>query len=1046
MRRIHVPLLPGILVATFLLVGTSSAYSRNAITHHPRELTNFKLKTGSSFSISPGFILPDQTITGKVTDNNGNPVAGVAIRVQGKNQGTYSDGNGNFSIQASQGDVLIFSSIGFVTQHITVGSEDKISVKLANSNTTMNEVVVTALGISRKAASLTYANQAISGNAVNKVKSDNLMDALNGKVAGVDISPSASGVGGSVKVIMRGNKNAFGSNQPLYVIDGIPMSNNSNAQGQPNGTYGGGSDGGDGISNLNPDDIASITFLEGASAAALYGSQAANGVVLITTKKGRIGKAEIHYSSSFTVSSISYKPKFQNEYGETPNGNQSWGAKLASPASADNLSTFYQKGQNYTNSVDFSAGTAQAQTYFSYANTKATGVMPTNSLMRNNFTFREDANFLNDKLTLEANINYITQKIHNTPLQGLYLNPITGLYLFPVGVDINQYKQNYGVPVTSRNGLLTMNWVANEDVQSNPWWLLYKDPNFSTRNRIIISVVAKYKFTDWLNLQLRGNTDRTADTYEQDLYAGSNPVNVTGSNGSFTGSNQAFTQTYGDAILNFNVPMKSDLKINGLLGTSITNQNTVGQGYGAGSGLAIPNVFILQNVLTSSSSPVYTLPANHNQIQSVFANLNFAYKDWLYLDLTGRNDWSSNLAFTNNESYFYPSVGLSFILSDVVTLPKFIDFAKLRGSYAEVASSVPQYITNPINYLANGGAVTFNTVEPNPALKPTNTKSKEAGIDLHLFDSRARFSFTWYQNNTFNQFIQYTPAASTGFTVGYLNAGNIQNKGIELTLSYDVIKDRALKWNTSINYSSNKNTIIELNPAAPDAPIWLTGYQPNAYGSALVKGGSWGDIYGVKFERSDAGQIKLNSSDQPINDNTFVKVGNANPKWQMGWNNDFNYKNFDLSFLIDGKFGGQVLSMTQMMMDSYGVSLASGQARDKGGVSINGVDPSGHPVTTVDAQNWYSTIGGRSGIAEAYIYSATVVRLRQVSLGYDFPIRDSFIKSLRLSLIGSNLFYFYKKAPYDPEITMSTGNGMSGVDVFTQPTTRNVGAQLNVSF
>ncbi|MGH2642768.1 MAG: carboxypeptidase-like regulatory domain-containing protein, partial [Chitinophagaceae bacterium] len=517
MRSIKIPLLLLIVTSVSLLIGTSNAYSRDVFMLH-RESNSLR----SVLSTTPDFILPGNIIRGKVTDNNGNPVAGVAVRIKNKEQGTYTDGNGNYSLEASQGDVLVFSSVGFETQQVTVGTNDNVSIKLASSNTTMNEVVVTALGVSRKEASLTYANQAISGNAVNQVKSDNLMDALNGKVAGVDISPSSSGVGGSVKVIMRGNKNAFGSNQPLYVIDGIPMSNGSNANGQPNGTYGGGADGGDGISNLNPDDIASITFLEGASAAALYGSQAANGVVLITTKKGRIGKSQIHYSSSFTTSSISYKPKFQNEYGETPNGNQSWGAKLSSPSSGNNLSAFFVNGQNYTNSVDFSAGNATAQTYFSYANTKASGVMPTNSLMRNNFTFREDGHFLDDKLTLTANINYVTQKIHNTPLQGLYLNPITGLYLFPVGVDINQYKQHYGVPVTSRNGLPTMNWVANEDVQSNPWWLLYMDPNNSTRNRVIISVVAKYQFTNWLSLQLRGNTDRTSDTYEQDLSAGSN--------------------------------------------------------------------------------------------------------------------------------------------------------------------------------------------------------------------------------------------------------------------------------------------------------------------------------------------------------------------------------------------------------------------------------------------------------------------------------------------------------------------------------------------
>ncbi|HEY5393457.1 MAG TPA: TonB-dependent receptor, partial [Hanamia sp.] len=510
--------------------------------------------------------------------------------------------------------------------------------------------------------------------------------------------------------------------------------------------------------------------------------------------------------------------------------------------------------------------------------------------------------------------------------------------------------------------------------------------------------------------------------------------------------NQTFTQTYGDAIASFKVPMKSAFKLNGLLGTSITNQNTIGASYGAGQGLSIPNVFILQNVVTSSTSPVSTLPANHNQIQSVFGNLNLSFNDWAFLDVTGRNDWSSNLAFTSNSSYFYPSVGLSFILSQVLKLPDFITFAKIRGSYAEVATSVPQYITNPINYLAGGGSVTFNTVEPNPELKPTNTKSTEAGTDLRFFDNRLSLNFTWYKSNTYNQFIQYTPAASTGYTVGYLNAGNIENKGIELVLSYDVVKNKQFSWNTGLNYSNNKNTIIALDPSAPKSTIFLTAPQPNAFGSALTAGGSWADIYGVKFERSAKGQIMLNSSDQPINNNTFVKVGNPNPKWQMGWNNTFNYKHFNFSFLVDGKFGGQVMSMTQMMMDSYGTSKASGVARDKGGVTINGVDPGGNAVTTVDPLKWYSTIGGRSGIAEAYMYSATVVRMRQVSLGYNFPVAKSFIKSLRLSVIGSNLFYFSKKAPYDPEITMSTGNGMSGVDVFNQPTTRNIGAQLNISF
>jgi TonB-linked SusC/RagA family outer membrane protein len=984
-------------------------------------------------------------VSGRVTDVNGNGIPSINVIVKGTSKGVSTKLDGSFSIEAPQGATLLFSGVGYALQEIAVNGRTSLNVSLLEKQNELNAVVITALGIKRSEKSLAYANQVVTGSELTDVKTDNLMNSLNGKVAGADISPSSSGVGGSVKVILRGSKNAFGTNQPLYVIDGMPISNVSNANGQPTGTYGGTPDGGDGISNLNPDDIESISVLEGAAASALYGSQAANGVILITTKKGKIGNAVVSLSSSYTNDAISYKPKFQNEYGETPNGNQSWGPALTTPSPYDNLSQFFVHGQNFTNAVNFSAGSELSQTYFSYANTNATGVQPTNSLNRNNFTFREIGHFLKNKLTVDVNTNYITQKIVNTPGQGLYFNTLTGLYLFPVGVNISEYKNNYAVVQPNTNGLLTQNWVANEDVQQNPWWILYKNPNYSTRNRLIINASVKYDFSNWLNIQARGNIDRVADIWEQDLFAGTNPV-LSVTNGQFSRSDQVFTQTYGDLIANFKIPSRSTFKVDGLLGTSITDANTVGTSFGPGLGLSIPNVFIEQNVLTSTTSNVSTLPANHNQIQSVFGNLNLSYDEWIYLVVTGRNDWSSNLAFTSNEAYFYPSVGLSFILSQVMNLPKFISYAKVRSSYAEVATSVTQYATNPINYLAGGGSVNFNTVEPNPALKPTNTKSIEAGTDLRFFGNRLGLNFTWYKSNTYNQFIQYTPAASTGYKIGYLNAGNIQNTGIELRLGYDIIKNGRFNWNSSLNFSSNKNTIIELNPSAPTLPIFLTNYSPNAYGSALAKGGSFADIYGVKFERSATGQIELNSSDQPINNNTFVKVGNPNPKFQLGWNNSFDYKKFNFSFLIDGKFGGQVLSMTQMMMDSYGTSKASGDARAAGGVKVNAVDPTGKAVTNVDAYTWYSTIGGRSGIAEPYMYSATVVRLRQFSLGYNFPLESGFVKTLRLSLIGNNLFYFSKKAPYDPEITMSTANGLSGVDVFNQPTTRRLGAQLNISF
>jgi len=1045
-------LLPLILLVPCIAFGANS---------HQKARVATRTKTGTSLNVPNA-----AAIKGVVKDETGTPLAGVTVAIKGTNTGTQTDVNGAFTLNAKPGDVLSISYIGYTSKQITLGSETILTITISSNTKSLNEVVVTALGVKRSEKSLVYANQLVKGDELTAVKTDNLMNSLNGKVAGVDISPSTSGPGGSVKVILRGSKSATGTNQPLYVIDGVPMTNTSNYNGQPNSTYGGSPDGGDGISNLNPDDIESITVLEGASAAALYGSQAANGVILVTTKKGKEGTATINLSSSYTNNTISYKPDFQNEYGVTVDptthlkGTTSWGDKLSSPVVEDNLSDFYRSGNNFTNSVSLSAGSELAQSYFSYANTMANGVDPGDNLKRNNFTFRETGEFLNKKLIVDVNTNYINQKIMDAPGEGFYYNALTGLYLYPRGQSITPYKQNYEVFDPTRN-LNEQNWDANEDIQQNPWWIVNRNPNFTNRDRLIVNSTAKYTVNDWLNFQIRGNVDRVADSYQQNDYATTNAVLSPSvslhppapplSNGSFTMNQQTLTQIYSDFIANFKIPLKGDFKVDGLVGASITDDNTVGEAYGAGLGLYIPNIFVEQNVVTSNglasaSSNVSTLPSNHSQIQSLFGSVNLSFKNWAYLTVTERNDWSSTLSFTPNDSYSYPSVGLSLILSDMTKLPDVITYAKIRGSYAEVATPVSQYTTNPINSFGNAGSVTFNSVYPNPLLKPTNTKSKEAGLDLRLLDNRLTYSFTWYKSNSYNQFIQYTPPASTGYTTGYLNAGNIQNTGIEMLLGFDAVKSSAFRWNTNLNYSFNHNKIIELNPADPTTPVVLTGFGNNAYESVLATGGQYGDIYGYTFQRNAKGQIELSSTGAPIQNSTAKLLGNPNPKFQIGWGNSFDYKHFSLSFLVDGKFGGQVLSMTQMLLDSYGVSAASGAARDAGGVVVNGVDPSGKTVTKTDAYAWYSTVGNRGGIGEAYMYSATVVRLRSATLGYTWPISNSAIKSLKLSLIGSNLIYFYKKAPYDPEVTMSTGNGLGGVDVFNAPSTRNVGASLDVTF
>ncbi|MDB5016002.1 MAG: SusC/RagA family TonB-linked outer membrane protein, partial [Mucilaginibacter sp.] len=820
--------------------------------------------TRSSYSIQTAKTA--EIIKGTIKDASGQPLIGVNVAVKGTKNGTQSDVNGGFSIQANVGDVLVFSYIGYTKTEVTITNTNPLNIVLSTDSKQLTEVVVTAFGIKRSEKSLAYSTQQVSGEELTAVKTDNLMDALNGKLAGVNIAPSASGVGGSVKVILRGNKSAGGNNQPLYIVDGIPISNGSNANGQPNSTYGSNigqnQDGGDGISNLNPDDIESMSVLEGAAAAALYGSQAQNGVILITTKKGKAGKMSINFSSSFTADKIAYQPEFQNSYGETtPGATQSWGAKIG--GAADNLNGFYKTGTNYTNSLSISGGTDISQSYFSYANTTANGIEPGNKLARNNVNFRETGHFLNNKLTVDGNVNYITQTINNSPGLGLYLNPLTGLYLFPRGLDITPYKTNFELPAAvGGNGAPTQNWPFNEDIQQNPYWITNRDPNTSTRNRVLINTTVKYDINKWLSIQARGNVDRFDDVYNLDLYAGTNAV-LAKSNGEFLQNDQTTEQKYADFLVTYTMPGKSDFKLDGILGASVTDATVSGFKIGpdinnnyTGTGLTIPNVFTPQNLVVAAGGPPITnLPANHNQIQSLFANANLSYKNWLYLTLTARNDWSSNLSYTPTYNFFYPSAGLSVILNQLFKLPEVISYAKVRATYAQVGNTVPPYVTNPLAHLGVGGSVALNSIAPFPTLQPERTNNIELGTDLRFFDDRLSFSFTYYKTNTLHQFIAVTPSYTTTYSQGYVNAGNIQNSGLELTLGYAVIKNKDFSWNTSVNASVNQNKVLDVDSKDGINQFILTTNGNNSYESVLSKGGSYGDIYGVTFKRDAQGRI-----------------------------------------------------------------------------------------------------------------------------------------------------------------------------------------------
>jgi outer membrane receptor protein involved in Fe transport len=668
--------------------------------------------------------------------------------------------------------------------------------------------------------------------------------------------------------------------------------------------------------------------------------------------------------------------------------------------------------------------------------------MPGNDLGRNNFKLRETAKFLRKKLIVDANINYVSQKVDNTPVLGLYSNPLTGLYLFPRDADITYYKNQY--ELDGNTGYARQNWITNEDIQQNPWWVVNRNPNYSSRKRLLLAANISYEFSDWLSFQVRGNLDRNDDSYEQDLYSGTQAT-LSKPNGQFILNTQTLEQKYADALLIVKVPVKSDLQTDAIIGASITDGKTTGTALGPGLGLTIPNLFVANNIDGGGMiNYASTYPEKHNQLQSVFGSLNVSFKEWIYMNFTGRNDWSSNLSFTPNVSYFYPSAGISVLLTEALKLPASINYLKVRGNYAQAGNPVPQYVTNPVNYLDNTGSVVLSTVAPFGTLKPERTKTYEIGTDARFFN-RLSLTFNYYRSNTYNQFIKVVPSVATGYSVGYVNAGNVQNMGIEFSAAYTSVFGEQLKWTTAINGASNINEVIDVNSANGIDKFVLTSNDNTSYQSVLAKGGSYGDIYGVTARRDDQGRIIVNPDGTPQLNNGFHYIGNPNSRLTMGWTNNINYGRFDLSFLIDGKFGGQVFSMTSAIMDQYGVSKITGEARDQGGVKVNAVNESGEPVTVVDAQKWYTSIGGRQGVSELYVYSATVVRVREASLGYTAALRKSIFKNLRISLTGRNLFYLYKKAPYDPELIMSTGNGLSGVDIFNQPATRNFGLVVNVT-
>ncbi|HRP55467.1 SusC/RagA family TonB-linked outer membrane protein [Agriterribacter sp.] len=980
-------------------------------------------------------------IKGKVGNTKGEPLVGASITIKGTSTGVLSDMKGEFSIACTSSDILIFTYSGFGPQERPVSGTTAWSIVLEEAQSVLSEVVVAALGIQRQARGLTYATQKVAGTELTKVPQTNMINALSGKVAGMTISRSAAGLGGSAKVLLRGSKSAAGSNQPLYVIDGVPLTNFTRESANASFSM---ADQGDGISNLNPDDIESMSVLKGASAASLYGSQAANGVILITTKKGKAGVSKIDVSSGLTVDAVAYTPKLQHHYGQTaPGSPESWGAPVST--SYDNVSDFFQKGNTWINSVGFSSGTEKMQTYLSYANTSAKGIVEGNTMGRHNFNFRQSAQFLNNKLKLEGNLNMITQTVNNNPVFGFQSGPLFGLYTFPRGQDMSPYKKDFEVLDPVRN-LYVQNWPFITADNQNPYWVINRNLYKNKRFRTVTNITARYDITEWMNIQLRGNMDRTNDYNTAKYYVGTAAV-YAGLNGRYNVSDITTTQLYGDALLNINKNF-NDIQLTAILGSSITDSRNAGESLGSNE-MYIPNVFTIQNMSRGVGTSFGAVSAQHQQLQAVFGNISLSYKNWLYMDVTGRNDWSSNLSYTPNGSYFYPSGGLTVLLDQLLNLPQSINLLKIRGSYAVVGNTVPIYVTNPINYLTGVGDITFNNTAPFTDLKPEKTRSLELGAEFRLLQNRLSGDVTWYKTNSINQFFSVAVPPGTGYSRRFINGGDIQNSGVEASLNFRSVSGRNFSWNTGLNFGRNKNVIRKLTE---EVDQFVLSDDINNYSSILKVGGSYGDIYAQVLSRDEkTGQVFINDDGTPVvQGGARQLVGNANPDFRLGWNNSISYKWISLDFLVDGSFGGEVMSLTEQILDGYGASAASGKARDEGGLTVDGIRLSDNAaVAKVDAEKWYKTVGGRQHVTGEYMYDATTVRVREVSLGFTLPksfLTGDFIKGIRFSLIGRNLVYLYKKAPYDPELTYSTGNGYSGIDVFGLPATRSFGGSLNVSF
>lgn len=994
-----------------------------------------------------------QTVSGTVTDaSNNEALPGVGVQEEGTNNGTITDVDGKYSINLTKSTAtLTFSYIGFTAQKIEYSGQNSLDIAL-NSGALLDEIVVTALGISREKKAISYAVQNVRTEEISQARDLNVINSLSGKVAGLSIARSGSGVGAASRVILRGNRSIAGNSQPLYIVDGVPILGD--------------------LATVNPDDIESITVLKGANAAALYGSRAQNGAIVINTKKGKEG-FNVSVNTSYTADSPLFLKKYQTKFGQgnggkyAPGSEQAWGPALdgasvahwsrdpnfptksyAYSASGDPVADFFQTGHNLGTSLAISGGTPKTQTYFSYTYTNASGVVPTNELKRHNAHIRVN-NQVNSKLKLEAKLNFIRQDIGNQLAQGEdFSNPVRHAYRILPNIrsqdlEIFEYKDASG-------NTKQHYYNPGSNGGANPYWTINRNVRQNSSDRIIGLAALTYQFTPSLSVMVRSAMDRIYGKSDEKFY---NDSYIIANNGRYIISQNEAAEINNDILATYSKQVTNNLSVSLNAGGNIRKQRNSSISSNTGDGLTIPNFFAITNTQLPRTSYGVGAPKDVN---SLYAFANVGFKNSIYLDITARNDWSSTLPAQNN-SYFYPSVGLSAILSDLVTLPNIFDFLKLRVSYAQVGNDTDPFQLSRTATLAPGGAngfLTLSSTLPNADLKPEKTTSLEFGGEVKLLKNRIGLDVTYYKSNTIDQLFSIALPIGSGAGQFFTNGGDVQNSGIEAVLNLNVVNKSDFKWDLGFNFTKNNSKVLKINDERP-----RVNYGADFLRAFFVEQGlPWGNVYSRGFQKDAQGRVIVGTNGLPkITPGLTELVANFNPKWLGGFFNNFSYKNFNASFLLDMRNGGSTVSLTDAIVFGDGLTEETVQGRDGSLVfgdnffgKYDAVKEDGTPNTlTMKAESFWQLVGGRNApVGEAFKVDASNVRLRELVVGYKIPLKNmNAIKSAKISIVGRNLLFLSNKAKtLDPELIVGTGTSAEGFESFAPPTTRSFGLNLQLNF